>query len=67
MRKSRKNCTGAEKMAILRRHLVDRVAVSELCEAHQLQPSPFYDGQKKLFENGAVRPLVRAARYSSSR
>jgi transposase len=54
VRKSRKNYTGPEKMAILRRHLVDRVAVSELCEEHQLQPSLFYHWQKKLFENGAV-------------
>lgn len=54
MRKLRKNYTGVEKMAILRRHLVDWVAVSELCEEYQLQPSVFYDWQKRLFENGAV-------------
>ena len=54
MRKSRKNYSGPEKMAILRRHLVDRVAVSEVCEEYPLQPSVFYDWQKRLFENGAV-------------
>lgn len=54
MRKRRKNYTGPEKMAILRRHLVDRVPVSELCDEYQLQPSLFDHWQKKLFENGAL-------------
>jgi transposase-like protein len=33
MRKERKHFTPEEKVAILRRHLVDRAPVSELCEA----------------------------------
>jgi transposase-like protein len=32
MRKERKHFTPEEKVAILRRHLVDKVPVSELCE-----------------------------------
>jgi transposase-like protein len=32
MRKERKHFTPEEKVAILRRYLVDRVPVSELCE-----------------------------------
>jgi transposase len=36
MRKPRKNDTPAEKVAILRRHLIDRVPVSELCPAQSL-------------------------------
>ena len=54
MRKSRKNYSGPETMAIFRRHRVDRVAVSEVCEEHSLQPSLFYGWQKRRFENGAV-------------
>jgi hypothetical protein len=32
MRKPRKNYTPSEKVAILRRHLLDRVPVSNLCD-----------------------------------
>ena len=41
MRKPRKNYTPAEKVAILRRHLLDRVPVSDLCDQYQLQPTLF--------------------------
>lgn len=53
-RKNRKNYTGAEKVAILRRHLLEGVAVSELCREHNLQPTVFYRWQQELFENGAA-------------
>ncbi len=39
MRKRRKNYTPAEKVAILRRHLIDKVPVSDLCDELQLQPT----------------------------
>src|ERR1700746_3922944 len=54
MRKERKHFTPEEKVAILRRHLVDRVPVSELCEELGLRPTVFYRWQKELFENGAA-------------
>src|SRR5437764_643457 len=54
MRKSRKSYTPAEKVAILRRHLIDRVAISDLCDEYHLPPSIFYAWQKLFFENGAV-------------
>jgi transposase len=38
MRKERKHFTPEEKVAILRRHLVDKVPVSELCEELGLRP-----------------------------
>jgi transposase len=38
MRKERKHFTPEEKVAILRRHLVDKVPVSELCEQLGLRP-----------------------------
>ena len=52
MRKTRKNYTPLEKVAILRRHLIDRVPVSDLCDEHQLSPTLFYLWQKQFFENG---------------
>jgi transposase-like protein len=54
MRKPRKNYTPAEKVTILRRHLIDRVPVSDLCDQYQLQPTLFYLWQKQFFENGAA-------------
>ena len=54
MRKPRKNYTPVEKVAILRRHLIDRVPVSDLCDEYQLQPTLFYTWQKLFFENGAA-------------
>ena len=54
MRKERKHFTPEEKVAILRRHLVDKIPVSELCEELVLRPTVFYRWQKELFENGAA-------------
>src|SRR5713226_10618244 len=54
MRKERKHFTPEEKVAILRRHLLDKVPVSELCEELGLRPTVFYRWQKEFFENGAA-------------
>src|SRR5690349_19889811 len=42
MSNERKHHTPDERVAILRRHLVDRVPVSTLCDEHQLHPTVFY-------------------------
>src|SRR5262245_29134603 len=54
MRKPRKHYTPAEKVAILRRHLIDRVPVSDLRDQFQLRPTVFYTWQRQFFENGAT-------------
>lgn len=54
MTRSRKNYTPQEKVAILRRHLLDQIPVSDLCEEMNLQPTVFYRWQKEFFENGAA-------------
>lgn len=54
MEKHRKHYTAQEKISILRRHLVDGVPVSDLCDELGLQPTVFYRWQKTLFENGAA-------------
>jgi transposase-like protein len=53
MRKPRKNYSPSEKVAILRRHLIDRVPVSDLCDEYKLSPALFYLWQKTFFENGS--------------
>jgi transposase-like protein len=59
-RKPRRNFTTDQKVAILRRHYVDKVAISDLCTEYELQPSVFYYWQKQVFENlgGALQPAV---------
>jgi transposase len=49
----RKSYTSEEKVRILRRHLVDRVPVSDLCDDLGLQPTVFYRWQKEFFEHGS--------------
>jgi transposase-like protein len=48
--KSRRQFTPDEKAAILRRHLVDKVAVSDLCDEYHIQPTLFYLWQRQAFE-----------------
>ncbi|MCA2968826.1 MAG: transposase [Acidobacteriaceae bacterium] len=54
MKKTRKHYTGEEKVAILRRHLLEKEPISTLCDELGLQPTVFYRWQKALFENGAA-------------
>ena len=53
MRKERKHYAAEENVAILRRRLLDKVPVSDLCEGLGLQPV-FYRWQETFFENGAA-------------
>ena len=60
MEAKRRRFTGEEKVAILRRHLVEGVSVSDLCDEHGLNPTMFYRWQKELFENGAAAFVRRS-------
>jgi len=48
----RKQFTPEQKVAIVRRHLIDGVAVSKLCEEYGIHPPQYYTWQKQLFEKG---------------
>jgi transposase-like protein len=50
--KKRKQYKAKEKVAIIRKHLLEGVAVSDVCEEYGIQPSVFYRWQKALFEQG---------------
>ena len=54
MKKQRKHYTPEEKVAILRRHLIEKEPISKLCDELGLQPTVFYRWQKEFFENGAA-------------
>src|SRR5690242_15833358 len=68
MKKQRKHYTPEEKVAILRRHLLEQVPISELCDKQGLQPTVFYRWQKEFFRErsgclpteSAAQPLSRA-------
>jgi len=48
----KKHHTPEQKVAILKKHLVDGVPLSDLCDQYGLHPSVFYRWQKAFFEKG---------------
>jgi transposase-like protein len=44
--------TAEQKVAAVKRHLLDQVPVSQLCEELHISVNTFYLWQKELFENG---------------
>lgn len=54
MRRQRKTYTPEEKVGIIRRHLLDGLAVSDLCDEYGLHPTVYYRWQKEFFEGGAA-------------
>ena len=52
MREPLEKSTPLRRSAILRRHLIDRVPVSGLCDGYQLSPTMFDLWQKQFFEDG---------------
>jgi transposase len=63
MKKQRKHYTPEEKVAIMRRHSVEGVPISDLCDELGLQPTVFYRWQKEFFENGAVAFEAKARNH----
>ena len=54
MSAKRKQYTPQQKVSILRRHFIDGVAVSDLCDEYGIHPTVFYRWQKAFFENVAA-------------
>ncbi len=54
MKKQRKHYSPEEKVAIPRRHLMEKEPISKLCDELGLRPTVFYRWQKEFFENGAA-------------
>lgn len=65
MEKQRKHWTAADKVKLLRRHLVEKVPVSQVCEEAGIQPTQFYRWQQIFFENG-VSAFERPSRPETS-
>lgn len=46
---ARRHFTPDEKATILRRHLVDQVPISDLCDEYHIHPTLFYNWQRQAF------------------
>ncbi len=66
-KRSRRHYTTEQKVAILKRHMVDKVPVSELCNELGLQPSVFYQWQRQALENLAAALTSPATEGPSKR
>lgn len=66
-KRTRRHFTTEQKVALLKRHLVDKVPVSDLCNEAELQPSVFYEWQRQLFENLAGAFTTPASEGPSKR
>src|SRR5215210_1584076 len=54
MTRQRRHFTPEQKVALLRLHLLEKKAVSDICQEHNLSVKLFYLWQKQLFENGTA-------------
>jgi transposase-like protein len=50
-KRKRRNHSNEKKAEILRRHMVDKVPVSDLCDEYKISPSVFYGWQQQLMQN----------------
>jgi transposase-like protein len=67
MSNEREHHTSDEKVAILRRHLVEKVPVYTLCDEYQIHPTVFYRWLKQFFENGTFGPPPRPDKQVGAR
>ena len=49
---ARKSYTAEQKVRIIKKHLVDGLPLSDVCDKHGIHPSVFYRWQKAFFEKG---------------
>lgn len=52
--RKRRRFSADEKLGAVKRHLIDKVPISDLCDELGLQPTQIYQWQKLLFENGGT-------------
>ncbi len=52
--KRRRRFTIEEKVNILKQHLLEKKALSDLCDKNDIHPTMFYRRQKELFNNAVL-------------
>ncbi len=50
----KRNIPAEQKVAIVRRHLLENVPVSDLCDEFEIHATQYYAWQRQLFEDAAV-------------
>jgi len=60
VKQTRKHYTPDEKVAVLRRHLLNQEPISKLCDELGLQPTVFYRWLQEFFENGGAAFQTKA-------
>jgi transposase-like protein len=64
-KKQRRKYSGEEKVAILKRHFLNKEAVSDICDGLTISPNQFYRWQKEFFDNGAIA-FEKRSRHSEN-
>lgn len=52
MTKKRRKFSAEQKVAFIRKHLIEKVPVSDICDEFKINPTQFYKWQSEFFENG---------------
>ncbi len=69
MKKPRRRFGTDQKAIILKRYLVEKVPISDLCDQYGIKPNQIYAWQKILFDHAETafqKAAVRAARKASA-
>lgn len=53
MSNKRRYFTADQKVAVIRKHLLEQIAVSDICDDLGITTTQFYRWQKEFFENGS--------------
>ena len=53
-KRTRRYFSAEQKVTLLKRHHLDKVPISDICDQETLQPSVMYTWQKQLFENATA-------------
>lgn len=64
MKRERRNWSADEKIKLLRRHLIENIPISKICEEASLAPSLFHRWQEQLFQNAALALVGRRPELS---
>ena len=51
-KRKRKQYQPAEKVSIIRMHLLEKQSVSDICDEYEIAPSVYYRWQKQFFDGG---------------
>lgn len=54
MKKEQRSWSAEEKTRVLRRHLIEKIPVSKVCEEEKVAPSMYHRWQEQLFQNAVL-------------